>query len=552
MRKERADPGQKNMPKPFVVALVATDTEYEAAHNLSTGKHLEYAQFGYKRSLVLESQRLFLVIQHLGRMGNVDAALGAAEAIRHYRPICVVGAGICAGVSTKKSEKNYCDLVVANRVVYYEPTKEMPTGREWRPRALECPVSANLRGKVRKPDGKVFQGLCPKGEDRPIPKVHHGLYASGESVIADEKLVLRLRLDTYAEYGKDIAAIDMEAAGIAEACAPTQTKFLIVKAISDLADENKTDDWQKCAATISLEAVIDWTKRLTDNEIDELRKRKGPEDKSKSSFYFVSKVTELAGHMLPCRGVSLDQITKKEDATPLRTFYDDLNTKFITGLVSDKSHHFIADDKRKSGKSFTTPLTDKKTWIVDAVDGAQNLAEGRPEVAVSVALYENKEPHFAIIRLPYRGMTITKSKSHELQVNEVPWTRRRPGASKLSEAVVALPGDMQRLKDNGKMLSILSAIASRARWIRVTGSLAYDLACLALGEFDARISTSVERNDAAAGAFLVRGMHGKVTDFDGDEWIPGKTNLIAAATPDLHAEILCLIKNTLAGGQAAG
>ena len=201
-------------------------------------------------------------------------------------------------------------------------------------------------------------------------------------------------------------------------------------------------------------------------------------------------------------------------------------------------------------------LTDKPTWVVDAVDGSKNLAGGRPEVAVSVALYKKRAPEFGIIYLPYRRMTVKIAKGENLLVNEVEWTRRRPTPDQLKGAIVALPGDMARLRKKPTthdLQRIMSELISEALAIRVTGALAYDLACLALGEIDARISTSAQLVDAAAGVLLVRETHGVVTDLDGNPWIPQVSkDMLAAASTALHAQILSLIKAAKVSNQQLG
>ena len=90
----------------------------------------------------------------------------------------------------------------------------------------------------------------------------------------------------------------------------------------------------------------------------------------------------------------------------------------------------------------------------------------------------------------------------------------------MSEAVIALPGDFRRLTggeegiltEEGKCLQeLVKLMISKAAGIRITGALAYDLGCMALGEVDARISTSVKFVDVAAGICLINSIHGKIT-----------------------------------------
>ena len=176
------------------------------------------------------------------------------------------------------------------------------------------------------------------------PDVYHGLYASGESVVADPDLVFHLRGRTHQEYGEDVAAIEMEAAGIAAACALTQTKFLIAKAISDFG-EGKTDEWQPCSASVSLAAVIEWARSLTREDIWTLIRRDSSHLKG-DPYLYASRVAFLAGAMLPPRGVSLKpkDVRAEDDVS---SDYDRRTEEFIRdSLLGHGANKFIGEESK--------------------------------------------------------------------------------------------------------------------------------------------------------------------------------------------------------------
>lgn len=72
------------------------------------------------------------------------------------------------------------------------------------------------------------------------PKIHYGLIASGNSVIASAKERERLRKDG------DILCFEMEAAGMMDSF-----PCLIVRGICDYADAYKRDEWQRYAALVA-------------------------------------------------------------------------------------------------------------------------------------------------------------------------------------------------------------------------------------------------------------------------------------------------------------
>ncbi|RKL26128.1 hypothetical protein BFJ72_g13857 [Fusarium proliferatum] len=77
---------------------------------------------------------------------------------------------------------------------------------------------------------------CERRKD-PIPKIHYGGIASGNSVIANATL----RDQKAAEL--DVACFEMEAAGIVDA-----VSCLVIRGICDYCDGHKNDDWQEYAA----------------------------------------------------------------------------------------------------------------------------------------------------------------------------------------------------------------------------------------------------------------------------------------------------------------
>lgn len=65
-------------------------------------------------------------------------------------------------------------------------------------------------------------------------QIHYGLIASGDSVIKSKS-----RRDELVKLCGDVLCVEMEAAGIS-----TAYECIVIRSISDLADENKNDEWQ--------------------------------------------------------------------------------------------------------------------------------------------------------------------------------------------------------------------------------------------------------------------------------------------------------------------
>lgn len=521
------------MSKPFVLVVLATNTEESACEALLSNWMRRFTAWGTDGSVV-EFPECFALFQRLEAMGNLDAAATVQEFIHRYHPALVLGVGICAAPPIGSRTRPYCTLMVGTEIVYYEPAKQLPNEEDWRPRLFRSTLPEALIDRMRAPNVDVIARLMPRGQSVEAPQLVRGLFAAGERVLADEKEADRLRHRILDYYDLKLEAIDMESAGIARACKAASTPFAIVKGVSDHATVSKSDAWQMPAATVAIAATVQWLGSLTDADIRQLiqcRKVEPQED----DLSRAESVSTVAGTMLPVRGVA-------------RRYVQDQATDDLVTLWDKEIQRFLEDTLPLSGDRFhgeealaAAPegfdLRSGRVWVVDPVDGTQNLVAGRPEIAISIALLKEGEPDLGVVCLPMRGLTISCCGERPLQVNGMEWFQQKRRPRRIEDAIVGLPGDLRRLRGTG-VERLVNNLVDRAAGLRITGALAYDLACLSLGEIDARLSTSAKLHDVAAGVQLVRSIGGRVTDLHGAEWTLESTTLLAAATVDLHRELL--------------
>lgn len=521
--------------QPCVLVILATESELEACRSVVEHCYARWASTGVSRFAV-RMKEVLVVVEKLGAMGTLEAAAATTALIDRHHPKLVIAAGICGAINPTHSSdpRRLCDLIVASRVVYYEPEKLRPSAADWRPRLFAPSVPESVLALLV-PRAEVMPRFVSPGSDVPKPRRHIGLYASGEQVVAATDVARTLVARCYDHYGEGPAAVEMEAAGIARACLASATPYLVAKAVSDFATEEKNDDWQRAAASVSIESVLRWVEGLTPAELDTASARRPaslPEDELRKACTLV----EVAGHILPCRGVGTaefyDQGTDDLVCSTDLAVGEFLREHF--GLAT--AQFYIEDDDRSDADD----LSVGRCWIIDPVDGTQNLVSGRPDVAVSAALYEEGRAALAVVGLPFRRMVVSATDHGGVEVNGYPVLTERERAQKLEDAVVGLPGDLRRLQ-NTPVKQIIDRIASRAAGIRISGALAVDLTSIALGELDARISTDAKIVDVAAGALLVRRANGVVTDLDGREWDLSSKSVVAARSHALHKSIMDLL-----------
>jgi nucleoside phosphorylase/predicted nucleotidyltransferase len=188
------------------------------------------------------------------RAGPIAAALTTYRGVEFFRPHLIVLVGITAGIEDRVK---LGDLIIPDTVVEYEATKvglenEQPNGRQHAiaPRLIEA-VQAWSQGEQRLAE-------ISASDLRPAPgtsALSTDPIASGNKVIASAE-----RAEMIAGLSRKTSAIEMEALGVVEAGlrSDPQVPVMVVKTVSDLADEDKDDSWHAYAAfaAASLSAAL--------------------------------------------------------------------------------------------------------------------------------------------------------------------------------------------------------------------------------------------------------------------------------------------------------
>ena len=170
-----------------------------------------------------------IVAAQMSDMANVDAAVLASDAIHHWHPQGLLMVGIAGAASP---EQELGDLAIGRDVLYYERGKATPEGTRPEPQMYKSDATLwnavitispwTDRIPVKRPDGT-----------RHRPKVHLGVIASGERVIAEAGA-----RDAIAATHRKIVAIEMEGYGVGSAAWQSfnDVRFLVIRSISDRAD----------------------------------------------------------------------------------------------------------------------------------------------------------------------------------------------------------------------------------------------------------------------------------------------------------------------------
>jgi nucleoside phosphorylase len=181
-----------------------------------------------------------LVLLSLLGMGRVQAANATNDAIRKWRPSYVLLVGIAGGIADAGVQ--WGDVIISDQIVDYELQK-LTHGSEqirWEPHRAD----PRLLEAARHLGGNWYRLIKKQRPLRGRPRPFIGPIATGDKVIAIKEVLDRFRSDW-----PKLIGIEMEAGGVASAAfqAVEQPGFLMIRGVSDLADEHKDDTWRRYA-----------------------------------------------------------------------------------------------------------------------------------------------------------------------------------------------------------------------------------------------------------------------------------------------------------------
>ncbi len=171
---------------------------------------------------------------------------------RNFAPRLWILVGIGGGLHPEYARIG--NVIVSTRVVYYE-SRKIEAGGRIRPRGEERQAPARIGHAVNayftdRGEPALIRGQA-KGHGKRTFEVHPGLIGSGEAVIADRDSEIRGFLTGYND---KVLAVDMESGGLSQYWQENSVGeapnpgWVVVRGISDNADQDKNDDGHDLAA----------------------------------------------------------------------------------------------------------------------------------------------------------------------------------------------------------------------------------------------------------------------------------------------------------------
>ncbi|MGJ3232029.1 MAG: histidinol-phosphatase [Oceanicaulis sp.] len=185
------------------------------------------------------------------------------------------------------------------------------------------------------------------------------------------------------------------------------------------------------------------------------------------------------------------------------------------------------------------PSRSGRTWVIDPIDGTRAFIAGLPTWTILIALQGAGGPVLSVIDQPFTGERFFGV------CGERAWLERAGVRSELRTRRCETVSDAIFSTTDPGLFSpaetpAVSALAAGAK-VRRFGLDAYAYAALALGGVDLVVESGLKPWDAAALIPVVTGAGGVVSNWSGGPCHEGG-QVVAAATPALHAEALAVLK----------
>jgi myo-inositol-1(or 4)-monophosphatase len=242
---------------------------------------------------------------------------------------------------------------------------------------------------------------------------------------------------------------------------------------------------------------------------------------------------------LMARRPGADRVTAKGDGRDLVTETDVTVEDAVRAALLERFPEWTVVGEERGGED---RVGDRPYWLVDPICGTRNFASDVPLYAVNVALVERGRVTLAAVGDGGRGVASWAERGRGAfeQAASGPRRLRADGAT---NTIGIDPGAEEPSPHIARAAEFARAAILTNRWfVRMIGT-SLSFAHVAAGKVSAHLIFKASRPPVhtAAGCLLAEEAGALVTDHRGRPWDLSTTAFLAAATPELQAELLGML-----------
>ncbi len=225
------------------------------------------------------------------------------------------------------------------------------------------------------------------------------------------------------------------------------------------------------------------------------------------------------------------EIIAKADESPV-TVADRETERVMRALLAERvpDHGIFGEEHGRER------LDSRFVWVLDPIDGTKSFITGFPLFNNLIAVLDQGRPVVGVVDTPAIGERYHAARGKGAWFNGQ--RINTSGCTSLAEAVVYMAGHspadpaeaarFAHLEDKGRL--------------QRRGYDAYVYALLAAGHLDLMVETDLQPYDHLALVTLIEEAGGAITDWSGNPLgLDSRGDVLAAATPELHAEALAVL-----------
>jgi myo-inositol-1(or 4)-monophosphatase len=263
------------------------------------------------------------------------------------------------------------------------------------------------------------------------------------------------------------------------------------------------------------------------------------------------EAAEAAGRLVRDSFDGAFTVEPKGAAGDVVTSLDKEAEKLITGRLrlAFPSHDIVSEESGASCEQGS-----RWTWLVDPLDGSNNIVVGLPIVAIGLTLCRDDRPVVGVIHEPLVGRTWSAEQGAGAWRGAGKPLRRRPGNAR-HPVVVWTQGYGVRSTDQ-VATAVRLGLAGYARRVLELWAPLCGWAMLARGDVEAIVGYRIGELDLHGGA-LIASMTGiEIREFDGRPFDLrfnglGESRSLVAAAPERMPEVLAVVSRALSEGSRA-
>ena len=165
----------------------------------------------------------------LAGVGKVNAAANTQRLVDMFGVDCIINSGVAGCIS---KELSVCDIAISDSLTYHDfyPINVLDK---------YSPFSSVFKADTKLVELSLL--ACSKIDDEKF-NFKTGMIVTGDVFVEDSNVVARLRNDY------DALCTEMEGAAVAHVCVLNKVPFVVIRAMSDNADENADMSFEEMSA----------------------------------------------------------------------------------------------------------------------------------------------------------------------------------------------------------------------------------------------------------------------------------------------------------------